>query len=79
MSDDPILLTLREAAERLSLSARTVWALANEGRIPCVVLRGGKRRLLRFSVQALERWAIEQAGQAGRRTNEGGQADGGQS
>lgn len=71
MSDEPILLTLRQAAERLALSPRTVWTLANEGRIPYLALRGGKRRLLRFPLRALEQWAAEQAARAGRRTDEG--------
>lgn len=69
---DPILVTLREAAQRLHISQRTLWQLVREHRVPHVVLRGGRRRLIRFCVKTLEAWAAEQARLAGQTDEEPG-------
>jgi len=48
----PLLLTAREAAARLSISERTLLREARAGRIPSVRVR--TRRL--FSVESLKQW-----------------------
>ena len=49
------LLTAQQVAELLNVKAKTVYAAAEAGRIPCVRLWQGKRRsLLRFSREAIE-------------------------
>jgi excisionase family DNA binding protein len=52
----PLLVSLRTAAKMLSVSERTVWAMADDGRLPSV--RVGRRRL--FSVASLESWIAKQ-------------------
>lgn len=49
----PLLITVREAAERINLSRDTVYDLIARGEIP------SKRvgRVLRVPVKALEKWA----------------------
>ena len=42
----PKLLTVKEVAELLSISQRTVWSMTNAGEIPCVRIR--KRVLYRL-------------------------------
>ena len=42
----PKLLTVKEVAEMLSISQRTVWSMTNAGEIPCVRIR--KRVLYRL-------------------------------
>jgi excisionase family DNA binding protein len=55
----PMALTLREAAAQLSISQRTLWKLAKDGRIPCVnVGTGGRRRKLLFPVEGLREWLV---------------------
>ena len=42
----PKLLSVKEVAEMLSISQRTVWSMTNAGEIPCVRIR--KRVLYRL-------------------------------
>jgi len=51
-----LLLTPPEAATALRLSARTLWALTKDGKIPH--LRVGRQ--IRYSVMALEEWITKQ-------------------
>jgi excisionase family DNA binding protein len=45
-SQDTKLLSVKEVAEMLSVSERTVWSITNAGEIPCVRIR--KRVLYRL-------------------------------
>ncbi len=59
------LLTPKEASNILAVSRSTVRAMLIEGVIPCITFRRDKRKkILRVSEQALERWlrAREQSG-----------------
>ena len=58
-----LLITAGEAAELLSISARTLWQLTNDGQIP--VMRVSKRAV-RYCPEALRRWITEKQ-EAGRR------------
>ena len=58
-----------EAARALGLSERTLWTLADEGRIPSV--RVGKLRL--FPVEMLAAWLRTQAEQAEKKKVESGE------
>mgnify|MGYP001287929504 CR=1 FL=1 len=53
-----ILLTLREAAEALGISERTLWSMtAPRGPVPVVRIGG---RAVRYRVEALEQFARDQ-------------------
>lgn len=56
-----LLLTLREAAEQLAVSERTLWTLAKEKAIPSI--RVGPRGL-RFRFEALQEWILKQEQQS---------------
>jgi len=56
-----LLLTPRQAAERLGISERTLWQLKADGEIP--FLRIG--RLIRYSLVDLEKW-VEDRSQGGK-------------
>lgn len=49
---DKLLLTEREAARALSISARTLWELRKKNKIPYVVIG----RSIRYPIQALKDW-----------------------
>ncbi|MHC2068342.1 helix-turn-helix domain-containing protein [Bremerella sp. T1] len=51
-NNDPLLISATKAAELLSVSPRTLWALTNEGEIPFVRIR---RRVM-YSRTALRKW-----------------------
>ena len=53
---DPLLIDVRAAAKQLSISARSLWTLTRDGKIPCVRL--GRRVL--YSPKALEAWVTQQ-------------------
>lgn len=53
-----LALSLREAAAAISVSERTAWGLAKNGKIPCV--RVGSRVLV--PVEGLRAWLAAQAG-----------------
>ncbi len=42
---DRRLLTIRQAADDLGISRTSVWRLLRDGRLPCVELRPGSRRI----------------------------------
>lgn len=48
--DGPLLLTSREAAQRLRISERSLWQLAKDGRLPVVRLG----RSVRYSISDLQ-------------------------
>ena len=51
------LLTAKDVAERLRVGVSTVYAWAEQGHIPSIVLsEGTRRRCIRFREQALEQW-----------------------
>lgn len=52
-----LLLTLREAAEQLAVSERTLWSLAKQKAIPSI--RVGPRGL-RFRFESLQNWILKQ-------------------
>jgi excisionase family DNA binding protein len=52
----PLLMSLKEAAQALSLSERTIWTLVHTGELPHV--RVGRRLL--FSRAALQSWIERQ-------------------
>lgn len=49
---EPLLLTPREAAQRLAISESSLYRLTSSGQVPCV--RVG--RLVRYSVETLRKW-----------------------
>jgi excisionase family DNA binding protein len=51
-ADEPFLLTVKEAAKRLAISERTLFAMTSSGEIPCVRIG----RLVRFAVETLKKW-----------------------
>lgn len=53
--DGPFLLTARDAARRLSISERTLFAMTSSGEIPCVRIG----RLVRYSVETLKKWITQ--------------------
>lgn len=40
---DPLVVTEREAARRLGISARTMWTMRNAGQVPFIKIRGAVR------------------------------------
>jgi excisionase family DNA binding protein len=56
-SQPPIAVKLRQAAQLLGLSERTVWALIQRGEIPVRIIKNGVRKTYVFSVEELKRWA----------------------
>lgn len=54
--NDQLLISATKAAELLSISPRTLWALTNEGEIPYVRIR---RRVM-YSTTALRMWIDSQ-------------------
>lgn len=48
---EPVLLTIKAVAIKLSVSQRTVWRLVSEGRLTCVRL-GGSTRVRREDLEA---------------------------
>ena len=58
----PLALRPREAAQALSISERTLWALtAPRGPIPCVRIGHGKRKSVLYPVPGLQNYLAEQA------------------
>ncbi len=49
---EPLLLTAKQAAECLALSARKLWSLTAAGEVPCVRIG----RSLRYSREDLRNW-----------------------
>jgi excisionase family DNA binding protein len=63
------LLTVRETADRLSCSARTVWTLIAQGRLPRVKLGERTTRISEASVVALAQTAARSEGDQMARTD----------
>lgn len=51
-----------EAAKALGISPRLLWQLTKGGRIPCVRLGGGKRKVILYPMGALQGWLAQSAG-----------------
>lgn len=47
---DPIVLTEKQAAQKLQVSSRTLWTMRQEGLIPFIKLRG----LVRYTTEDLD-------------------------
>jgi len=59
---EPLALRAREAAQRLGISTRTLWALtAPRGPIPCVRIGQGKRQTVLYPLEELRAWLANQA------------------
>ena len=61
----PLALRPREAAKALGISARYLWQLTKDGRIPCVRVGGGKRKTVLYPVAELRAWLTQQAKEGG--------------
>lgn len=57
----PLALRPIEAAKRLSVSQRTLWAWTRAGLIPHVRVGTGRRQTVLYPVAALEAWLADQA------------------
>jgi excisionase family DNA binding protein len=56
----PLYLTVKDAADRLSLSVQTIYVAAQRGELPSV--RPGRSRAVRIEAAALYEWAERAAG-----------------
>lgn len=61
LTANPEWVTADELAKRLQMSKQQVETLAAHGVIPCkdFALPGASKRMLRFSVAAVEKWFLE--------------------
>jgi excisionase family DNA binding protein len=59
----PLAMRARETAKALGISARHLWQLTKDGRIPCVRVGSGKRRTVLYPVAELQAWLSRQAAQ----------------
>lgn len=57
----PLALRPREAAKSLGISARHLWQLTKDRRIPCVRVGSGKRKTVLYPVTELQAWLRRQA------------------
>lgn len=71
MHDDEPVLTIKETAALLKVSARTVYAMAKEGRLAGAVKVGGSWRVLRAKLMA---WLEENSASAVLRADRGERA-----
>ena len=60
-SVESLALRPREAAKALSISPRHLWQLTHDGKIPCVRVGTGKRRVVLYPVSELQAWLSRQA------------------
>jgi excisionase family DNA binding protein len=51
-SDERLLLSTRDAAKMLDISARTLFSLTQSGQLPCVRIGSSKR----YSIETLKQW-----------------------
>ena len=65
-TQEPLLLTARQAAARLGLSVRSFYELRRSGRIELPPVRLGPQ-LVRYHADAVARCAAQLAGEAGQR------------
>ena len=60
-----LLLTAQQVSRRLNIRVATVYAAAEDGRLPCVRLWEGRRRaLIRFRAEEIERLIQERSSAA---------------
>jgi len=57
----PLALRPRDAAKALGISARHLWQLTKDRRIPCVRVGSGKRQTVLYPVAELQAWLSREA------------------
>jgi len=57
---DRKLLSIRQTADALGVSRTTVWRLLRDGRLPCVELRPGSRRIPSAAISAFVKEGVRQ-------------------
>lgn len=57
---DRRLLTIQQTADALGVSRTTVWRLLRDGRLPCVELRKGSRRIPSAAITAFVKGEVAQ-------------------
>lgn len=60
----PLALRPREAAKALGISARHLWQLTKDGRIPCVRVGSGARKTVLYPLVELQAWLARHTAQA---------------
>jgi excisionase family DNA binding protein len=61
--DSVLALRVKEAAAAIGISPRLLWELTKDGKVPCIRLGTGRRKLTLYSVDALKAWLSQQAAQ----------------
>lgn len=56
----PLALRPREAAKALGISQRLLWQLSHDGKIPCLRIGTGKRRVVLYRMADLLAWLIKE-------------------
>ena len=56
----PLALRPREAAKALGISQRLLWQLTHDGKIPCLRIGTGKRRVVLYSMADLLAWLVKE-------------------
>ena len=56
---DRRLLSIQQAADALGVSRTTVWRLLRDGRLPCVELRPGSRRVPSAAITAFVKGGVK--------------------
>jgi excisionase family DNA binding protein len=56
---DRRLLSIQQAADALGVSRTTVWRLLRDGRLPCVELRPGSRRIPSAAITAFVKGGVK--------------------
>ena len=64
-TSSPLALRPRDAAKALGISARTLWEWTRDGRVPCVRVGGGRRKVVLYPVDQLQTWLQQQAAAKG--------------
>jgi excisionase family DNA binding protein len=59
-----LALRPREAAKALGISARHLWQLTKDGRIPCVRVGSGKRKTVLYPLADLQAWLSRESNTA---------------
>jgi excisionase family DNA binding protein len=54
--DSPLALRAKEAARALSISARHLFTLTQNGEIPCVRIGSGSRKTVLYPMDSLRNW-----------------------
>jgi excisionase family DNA binding protein len=58
---DTLAVRPRQAAKAIGISQRLLWQLTRDGRIPCVRVGSGKRRIVLYPVAELRAWLSREA------------------